>query len=87
MSTNYRTVTPTPHKLIICPQIVGGMTFLVLVLYLIVFLGMQRWNVPPLNPIQGGVSPELTIQGGGGKHLRYIFWPYLLNGSSDLYEI
>ena len=48
MSTNYRTVTPTPHKLIICPQIVGGMTFLVLVLYLIVFLGMQRWNVPPL---------------------------------------
>ena len=45
MSTNYRTVTPTPHILIICPQIVGGMTFLVLVLYLIVFLGMQRWNV------------------------------------------
>ena len=36
-----------------------------------------------INPIQGG--PELTIQ--GGKHLRYIFWPYLLNGSSDLYEI
>ena len=38
----------------------------------------------PLNPIQGG--PELTIQ-GGQKRLRYIFWPYLLNGSSDLYEI
>ena len=38
----------------------------------------------PLNPIQGG--PELTIQGGGQKRLRYIFWPYLLNGSLDLYE-
>ena len=25
--------------------------------------------------------------GGGQKRLRYIFWPYLHNGSSDLYEI
>ena len=38
-----------------------------------------------INPRQGG--PEMTIQGGGQKHLRYIFWPYLLNGSSDLNEI
>ena len=34
-----------------------------------------------------GGGPELTVQGGGQKRLRYIFWPYLLNGSSDLYEI
>ena len=32
------------------------------------------------NPIQGGV---LTIQGGGQKRLRYIFWPYLSYFKSD----
>ena len=43
----------------------------------------RRANVLTLS--RGG--PELTIQGGGQKRLRYIFWPHLLNGSSDLYEI
>ena len=38
------------------------------------------------NPIQGGSWAD-DSGGRGQKRLHYIFWPYLLNGSSDLYEI
>ena len=33
-----------------------------------------------LNPTQGG-TPEMTIQGGGQKHLRYLLGSYMLTVS------
>ena len=49
-------------------------------------LDHHKDNIALLILSMGG--PELTVQGGGGqKRLRYIFWPYLLNGSSDQHEI